>query len=142
MGWGVRHITFIDNGIVSYSNPARQCLFEFSDCVEKRSKAIAAAHGLQRVFPGVQAQGIVVTVPMPGHPYTSVPHSDGLGTPARSNEEETIATLDQLVQTHDVVFALTDSRESRWIPTVLAASHKKVCDLFIYVYLCSHPWID
>jgi ubiquitin-like modifier-activating enzyme ATG7 len=36
IGWGVRHITLVDNGRVSYSNPARQCLFEFEDC-EKRS---------------------------------------------------------------------------------------------------------
>lgn len=31
MGWGVRHITFVDNGRVSFSNPARQSLFEFAD---------------------------------------------------------------------------------------------------------------
>ena len=36
LGWGVRHITLVDSGTVSYSNPSRQCLFEFEDC-EKRS---------------------------------------------------------------------------------------------------------
>ncbi len=34
LGWGVRHITFVDNGRVSYSNPVRQPLFEMSDCVD------------------------------------------------------------------------------------------------------------
>jgi hypothetical protein len=35
VGWGVRHLTFVDNGRVSFSNPSRQCLFEFEDA-EKR----------------------------------------------------------------------------------------------------------
>ena len=34
LGWGVRNITFVDNGKVSYSNPVRQSLFEVSDCVD------------------------------------------------------------------------------------------------------------
>ena len=33
-GWGVRHITLVDNGRVSYSNPVRQSLFTFKDCLE------------------------------------------------------------------------------------------------------------
>ncbi len=28
LGWGVRDITFVDNGTVSYSNPTRQSLFQ------------------------------------------------------------------------------------------------------------------
>jgi ubiquitin-like modifier-activating enzyme ATG7 len=34
LGWGVRHITFVDNGKVSFSNPVRQSLFELADCVD------------------------------------------------------------------------------------------------------------
>ena len=52
---------------------------------------------------------------MPGHP------------PA--NEEDVkkdIQKLEELIMSHDVVFLLTDSRESRWLPTVLAAAHEKV----------------
>lgn len=29
LGWGVRNITLVDNGTVSYSNPVRQSLFSF-----------------------------------------------------------------------------------------------------------------
>lgn len=31
IGWGVKNITFIDYGKVSYSNPVRQSLFNFED---------------------------------------------------------------------------------------------------------------
>ena len=52
-GWGVRHITLVDNGTVSYSNPVRQSLFTFEDSVRRRPKAAAAADRLRDIFPGV-----------------------------------------------------------------------------------------
>jgi len=53
-GWGVRNITFIDNGKISFSNPVRQSLFNFEDCLDGgKSKSIAAAESLKKIFPGV-----------------------------------------------------------------------------------------
>ncbi|KAJ3214769.1 Autophagy protein 7 [Dinochytrium kinnereticum] len=58
LAWGVRHVTFVDNGTVSFSNPVRQPLFTYEDCLDGgKPKAKAAADGLKRVFPGV----IVIT---------------------------------------------------------------------------------
>ena len=52
--WGVRHITFLDNARVSYSNPVRQSLFTFEDCLNGgKPKAQAASEALKRIFPGV-----------------------------------------------------------------------------------------
>ena len=34
IGWGVRTITFVDSGVVSYSNPVRQSLFTFEECLD------------------------------------------------------------------------------------------------------------
>ena len=53
-GWGVRHITFVDNAKISYSNPVRQPLYEFDDCLSGgKSKAFAAVERLRKIFPGV-----------------------------------------------------------------------------------------
>jgi len=52
--WGVRHITFVDNGTISYSNPVRQPLYEFQDCLNGgKPKAQTAAESLKRIFPGI-----------------------------------------------------------------------------------------
>ena len=118
LGWGVRCITFVDGGRVSFSNPVRQSLYEFKDCLDGgRPKAEAAAEALQRIFPGVQAKGHWITIPMPGHP---IPEA----SMARTNEA--ITQFEELVDQHDVLFVLTDSRESRWLPTVLGAAKNKV----------------
>jgi ubiquitin-like modifier-activating enzyme ATG7 len=56
-------------------------------------------------------RGEKLKIPMPGH--------------AIGNNEEAIKEiiadthkLEELIKEHDVVFLLTDSRESRWLPTV------------------------
>lgn len=37
-----------------------------------------------------------------------------------------VAKLDELVRNHDVIYLLTDTRESRWLPTVMAVAHDKM----------------
>ncbi|XP_070632957.1 ubiquitin-like modifier-activating enzyme ATG7 isoform X1 [Bos indicus] len=120
MGWGVRHITFVDNAKISYSNPVRQPLYEFEDCLAGgKPKALAAADRLQKIFPGVNARGFNMSIPMPGHPvnFSSVTLEQ-----ARRDVEQ----LEQLIDSHDVVFLLMDTRESRWLPAVIAASKRKL----------------
>ena len=38
-----------------------------------------------------------------------------------------VAYLEKLIDEHDAIFLLMDTRESRWLPTVMAASKGKVC---------------
>jgi hypothetical protein len=63
------------------------------------------------------AEGIVMSIPMPGHAMTS-------------QEEKSVVDdcncLHNLVDSHDAVFLLTDTRESRWLPTLLSANANKV----------------
>ncbi len=37
-----------------------------------------------------------------------------------------IAQLEQLITEHDVVFLLMDTREARWLPTLICAAQEKV----------------
>ncbi|KAL6464784.1 hypothetical protein MHYP_G00271010 [Metynnis hypsauchen] len=120
MGWGVRHITFVDNAKISYSNPVRQPLYEFEDCLSGgKSKALAAVDRLRKIFPGVNAEGFNMSIPMPGHP---VNFSEVTTAQAQRDVEQ----LEALILAHDVVFLLMDTRESRWLPTVIAASQRKL----------------
>src|SRR5436305_8195893 len=46
-GWGVDKFKILDNGKVSFSNPARQNLFTFQDCIENANKVDAAKRAME-----------------------------------------------------------------------------------------------
>ncbi|MBA0565560.1 hypothetical protein Golob_010428 [Gossypium lobatum] len=118
MAWGVRKITLLDNGRVAMSNPLRQSLYTLDDCLNGGDfKATAAVRSLQRIFPAVEAEGIVMAIPMPGHPVSSQEEKSVL---------EDCKRLNDLIDSHDVIFLLTDTRESRWLPTLLCANSNKI----------------
>lgn len=113
MAWGVRRITFVDNSTVSFSNPVRQPLFEFSDC--GKPKALAAAEALKRILPAIEAVGVELTIPMIGHPMVD-----------EAKEHKAYDRLLELFKSHDAIFLLLDSREARWLPTVIGTSLNKI----------------
>ncbi|KAE8348118.1 hypothetical protein BDV28DRAFT_161629 [Aspergillus coremiiformis] len=116
MGWGVTTITFVDNGSVSFSNPVRQPLFGFADCLDGGAqKALRASQALSEIYPGVQSTGYVLSVPMAGHPVVD--------TEKTRTEFE---LLKRLIDEHDVIFLLMDTRESRWLPTVMGKAAGKI----------------
>lgn len=41
--------------------------------------------------------------------------------------QEDVKKLEELISSHDAVFLLMDTRESRWLPTVMCASMSKIC---------------
>lgn len=121
LSWGFRKITFVDNGRVSYSNPVRQCLFTFEDSKNPNNeKAKVAAMRLEEVFPSVITRGEKLKIPMPGHVL-------GNSEEARQEVLSEMHRLEKLIIEHDVIFLLTDSRESRWLPTLLSSVHNKIC---------------
>lgn len=62
-------------------------------------------------------KGVVLSIPMPGHT---------IGESLLKQVREDVAALEQLIEEHDAVFLLMDSRESRWLPTVIGAAKQKV----------------
>ncbi|KAH9797304.1 ubiquitin-like modifier-activating enzyme atg7 [Citrus sinensis] len=118
MAWGVRKITLLDNGRVAMSNPLRQSLYTLDDCLNGGDfKAMAAVKSLERIFPAVAAEGVVMAIPMPGHPVPCQEEDSVLDDCRR---------LTDLILSHDVIFLLTDTRESRWLPTLLCANTNKI----------------
>lgn len=118
MGWGVHDITLVDNASVSYSNPVRQSLFTFEDCLNGgKPKAQAASEALKRICPGVVSDGISLSIPMPGH---------SVSTGLEKQVEEDVKQLEELIDRHDAIFLLMDTRESRWLPTLIAAAKGKI----------------
>ncbi|XP_063987720.1 uncharacterized protein LOC135167923 [Diachasmimorpha longicaudata] len=117
IGWGIRTITFVDNSTVSHSNTVRQSLYSHEDAVKRRLKAEAAKEALLRISPSFNVEGVVLQIPMPGHV---------VGQSLLESTRSAVKALEEQVLKHDVVFLLLDSREARWLPTVLCAAHDKI----------------
>ena len=120
LGWGARHITFLDNGKVSYSNPVRQSLYTFEDSknVGNNYKAILGAEMLKKIFPMVDSKGFNITIPLPGRTL--------IDDKAKEEYFKNLEILENQIKECDVMFLLTDSRESRWYPTVIAKAYNKL----------------
>ena len=124
LAWGVKHISLVDNSKISYSNPVRQTLYTFEDCLKRDAnsqggifKAEAAAACLMRIHPSVKVESHVLSIPMPGHQIV------------QSEMEQTkdvVVKLEELIDRHDAIFLLMDTRESRWLPTVISMSKQKL----------------
>lgn len=118
LSWGFKNITLVDSGKVSFSNPVRQSLFKHEDALSgKTMKATTAAERLKEINPGAVTKGYVMQIPMPGH---------AVGDSMRTAITKDLETIEELVKEHDVIFLLTDSRESRWLPTMLGAFYQKI----------------
>ncbi|KAI0749130.1 hypothetical protein C8Q74DRAFT_1374236 [Fomes fomentarius] len=112
---GMRTITFVDSARVRFSDPVRQPLLDFEDCLNGRKfKAACAAEKLKKIFPGVvdlfsrpcrvlpsmiERFGYSMSIPMREHsiPPASVEHT-----------KRDISQLEKLVNEHDVIFLLVE----------------------------------
>lgn len=83
-----------------------------------------AKTGCYDIFFGIlqEAEGIVMAIPMPGHPVT-IQEQDSVLEDSRQ--------LQDLIVSHDAIFLLTDTRESRWLPSLICANANKVNPLVL-----------
>ncbi|CRK23082.1 hypothetical protein BN1723_012892 [Verticillium longisporum] len=79
------------------------------------AKAPQAAEALKRIYPGVESEGHTLSVPMLGHPFTD-----------EAKVKADFDKLQQLIDDHDAIFLLMDSRESRWLPSVMGKAAGKI----------------
>lgn len=94
----------------------RQPLFDFKDCLDGGAKkAFRAAEALAEIYPGVDSTGHCISVPMAGHPITD-----------EKSVKADFETLRGLIESHDAIFLLMDTRESRWLPTVMGKAAGKI----------------
>ena len=112
ISWGIKHITFVDNGTVTASNPIRQSLYLNEDI--GKPKALTASKNLKSILPSINSIGYKLCVPMPGHIIID-----------QQQTQKDIILLNKLISEHDVIFILTDTRESRWFPILLGNIHNK-----------------
>lgn len=75
-----------------------------------------------------------MAIPMPGHPVNSQEQENVLDDCRR---------LRDLIDAHDAVFLLTDTRESRWLPTLLCANAIKVGQFILlnFIYVAIYIYI-
>ncbi|XP_066586066.1 uncharacterized protein Atg7 [Prorops nasuta] len=117
LGWAVNNIVLVDSSTVSHSNTVRQSLYVHQDAIERRFKADAAKDALLRINPNLNVEGVVLHIPMPGHV---------VGESMLESTRSAFTKLEELIARSDVVFLLLDSREARWLPTLLCAAMDKI----------------
>lgn len=139
-------------------------MFVFQDSITGSSKdnfkSVKAAENLKKIYPGVvslkiylfkapvhyylknnlfkNANGIVLSIPMPGHSVggiwliksqLSLFYFNILFFKCEENVKfkvkNDVKQLEDLIKEHDCIFLLMDTRESRWLPTLIAAAEKK-----------------
>ena len=93
-------------------------MFEYTDSLTPaKNKCEAASNALKRINPNVNSQSFNLSIPMPGHFV-----SDEI----LEKTKQDIRLLEQLIDSHDCIYLLMDTRESRWLPTVIAHAKQKL----------------
>ncbi|EKX74104.1 autophagy protein, putative [Theileria equi strain WA] len=107
LSWGIGDFTIVDNGTVS--NATRQGLYTHEDCLKRTPKVEAANTMIKRIRPDANVKSLFLRIPMPGH-YES-----------QEDINNAVNAMEEIMDSCDVLFLSTDSKESRWLPSLLAS---------------------
>ncbi|UKK00717.1 autophagy protein [Theileria orientalis] len=120
LSWGVERFVLVDMGYVN--NSTRQSLYVHKDCHKNVSKVEAAKKMIIKIRPDVKLTMINMEIPMPGHQYDEL------------HLFELIENTRSIVDSSDVMILTTDTKESRWLPSLLASQrnfNNEPCPLVI-----------
>jgi hypothetical protein len=117
VAWGGRRFALVDNGAVGLGTSARQSLMTAADAGRRKVDAVRAHLQAMISDPALLVDAHDFSIPMPGHAH------DDMESDMKLTED--VETLSRLVQACDVMFLVTDSRESRWLPAILGRWHHK-----------------
>lgn len=116
IGWGFKNLTFVDNGKVTYSTPPRQSMYEINDI--GKFKVDVITEKILKINSSLNCKAHSISILCPDHPII-----DKSTEPIQLKEYN---ILKQLVDENDVIFTVTDDRESRWLPIVLTTGKNKI----------------
>ncbi|GIX63128.1 autophagy protein [Babesia caballi] len=123
LAWGISDFVVVDHAKVA--NSTRQCLYDSQDIANQEYKAVAACAKIKRIRPDAQVLSMNLQVPMPG---MCIIISRDLKLVGHFITEEQLkhsySELENAMLTCDVVFLATDSKESRWLPSLIGAAHR------------------
>ncbi|CDR94245.1 hypothetical protein, conserved [Babesia bigemina] len=124
LAWGARNFVVIDYAKVT--NATRQCLFNSRDSIDQAYKATLACQEIKRIRPDADAIPVNMFVPMPGMFFglsSQIHHLVGHFI-YEEDLRASYTTLTNIMLKCDVVFLATDSKESRWLPSLIGAAHR------------------
>ncbi|KAK8805375.1 hypothetical protein WA158_002031 [Blastocystis sp. Blastoise] len=119
MAWGVSSMILLDHARISASNPIRQSLYTFKDIQSNQYKSILALESLKAISPSLSASALTFSIPLPFKETKQFLHSEQFF--------KQFLQLCLAIDQSDVVFLLTDTRESRYLPTILCSLANKKC---------------
>jgi len=116
LSYGCIHQALVDFSIVRPSNPHRQSLYTMEDIGQP--KAVVAAKALTLISKAAVPTGHQLFIPTPGRGHPSGSHA---------SQVNDLIKLVELIELADSVFICTDTRGSRFSPSLICAALHVAC---------------
>lgn len=114
ISWGITNITVVGDETVSRIDIIKQNIYLLDDLGKNKAKAIEK--NLKKLYGKINITGIDIRIPEPDDREENM---DVL--------QNTLEQIDQLFRDNHVILLLTETIESKWLPTVLATAYNMPC---------------
>ncbi|KAF5153472.1 ThiF family protein [Theileria parva strain Muguga] len=107
LAWGVETFVLVDSGFVT--NSTRQSLYTHKYCYTNTPKVDAAERMIFKIKPDCKLTIVNTEIPMIGHTYCD------------NYLNKQLQNTKAIVASSDVIVLATDSKESRWLPSLISS---------------------